>query len=63
MKTKKSERILVEDLDGLLDEDTLVDEDYLAAVLGRRMHPPNGYAVRRGRPRRFRRVAARRRRD
>lgn len=63
MKAKKSERIIVEELEGLLDEDELIDDDYLASVLGRRMHPSNGHALRRAQtPRRYRQVLARRRR-
>ena len=63
MKAKKSERIIVEELEGLLDEDDLIDEDYLASVLGRRMHHTTGEAMRRAQaPRRYRQVAARRRR-
>lgn len=63
MKAKKSERIIVEELEGLLDDDDLIDDDYLASILDRRMHPPNGHAMRREQtPRRFRQVYARRRR-
>jgi DNA end-binding protein Ku len=63
MKAKKSERIIVEELEGLLDEDELIDDDYLSFILGRRMHSPDGYALRREQaPRRYRQVAARRRR-
>lgn len=63
MKAKKSERIIVEELEGLLDEDELIDDDYLASVLGRRMHPSDGHALRQAQmPRRYRRVFARRQR-
>lgn len=63
MKAKKSERIIVEELEGLLDEDDLIDDDYLSSILGRRAHSPNGYALRREHtPRHYRQVAARRRR-
>ena len=63
MKAKKSERIIVEELEGLLDEDDLIDDDYLASVLGGRMHPPDSHALRRAQaPRRYRQVFARRRR-
>jgi DNA end-binding protein Ku len=63
MKAKKSERIIVEELEGLLDEDELIDDDYLASVLGRRMHPADGHALRQAQmPRRYKRVFARRRR-
>ncbi len=63
MKAKKSERIIVEELEGLLDDDELIDDDYLASILGRRMHQPDGHAMRRAQtPRRFRRLQARRRR-
>ena len=63
MKAKKSERIIVEELEGLLDEDELIDDDYLASVLGRRMHHASGDALRRTQtPRRYRQVSARRRR-
>jgi len=64
MKAKKSERIIVEELEGLLDEDDLIDDDYLASVLGRRMHPSSSDALRRTQaPRRYRQVFARRRRS
>lgn len=63
MKAKKSERIIVEELEGLLDEDELIDDDYLASVLGRRMHHSHSDALRRAQtPRRYRQVFARRRR-
>jgi len=63
MKVKKSERLIVEELEGLLEDDDLIDDDYLASVLGRRLHLPNSDAMRRGQtPRRFRHVQARRRR-
>lgn len=63
MKAKKSERIIVEELEGLLDEDDLIDDDYLASVLGRRMHPASSDAMRREQaPRRYRRVFVRHRR-
>ncbi|WP_420476703.1 Ku protein [Noviherbaspirillum sp. ST9] len=63
MKAKKSERIIVEELEGLLDEDELIDDDYLASILGRRMHPSSGHALRQAQsPRRYKRVFARRRR-
>lgn len=63
MKAKKSERIIVEELEGLLDDDDFIDDDYLASMLGRPMHPPNSHALRREQsPRRYRRVFARRKR-
>lgn len=63
MKAKKSERMIVEELEGLLDEDDLIDEDYLASVLGRRMRHSTGDALRRAQtPRRYRQVSVRRRR-
>jgi len=63
MKAKKSERIIVEELESLLDEDELIDDDYLASVLSRRAHPADSYALRREQaPRRFRQAGARRRR-
>jgi septin family protein len=63
MKAKKSEHIIVEELEGLLDDEDLIDDDYLASILQRRMHPPNGAAMRREQsPRRYRLVLVRRRR-
>jgi len=63
MKAKKSERIIVEELEGLLDEDDLIDDDYLATMLGRRRHPADSHALRRAQaPRRYEQVFARRRR-
>jgi DNA end-binding protein Ku len=63
MKAKKSDRIIVEELESLLDDNELIDDDYLASILGRRVHPPNGHAMRRAQtPRRFRRLHAPRRR-
>jgi DNA end-binding protein Ku len=63
MKAKKSERIIVEELEGLLDEDDLIDEDYLASVLGRRTRHSGVEALRRAQtPRGYRQVAARHRR-
>ncbi|HYD63663.1 MAG TPA: Ku protein [Noviherbaspirillum sp.] len=63
MKAKKSDRIIVEELEGLLDDDELIDDDYLASILGRRMHPPDGHAMRRAQtPRRFHRLHAPRKR-
>lgn len=63
MKAKKSERIIVEELEGLLDDDDFIDDDYLAHMLGRRLHPPDSHALRRAQsPRRFRTAGARRRR-
>ncbi|HYD94873.1 MAG TPA: Ku protein [Noviherbaspirillum sp.] len=51
MKTKKSsERIIVEELEGLLEDDDLIDDDVLAAVLSRRVHQPDGNAIRRSHP-------------
>lgn len=63
MKAKKSESIIVEELEGLLDDDDWIDDDYLATALRRRPHPPSGYALRREQaPRRFRQAGLRRRR-
>jgi len=63
MKAKKSERIIVEELEGLLDEEDLIDDDYLASVLGRRTQHAHGHALRRQQsPARYRQVSARRRR-
>lgn len=51
MKVKKSsEHIIVEELEQLLEDEECIDEDYLAATFGRRMHSPNGSALRRGHP-------------
>lgn len=49
MKDKKTAGILVEELDGLLDDDEYIDEMYLTPALRRNPHPVNGYAMRAGR--------------
>lgn len=46
MKDKKTAGILVEELDGLLDDDDFIDESYLTPDLRRNPHPVNGYAMR-----------------
>lgn len=46
MKDKKAAGILVEELDGLLDDDEFIDETYLTTALRRSAHPANGYAMR-----------------
>jgi len=51
MKDKKTAGILVEELDGLLDEDEFIDESYLTPALRRSAHPANGYAMRAARKR------------
>ncbi|OWW19784.1 hypothetical protein AYR66_09990 [Noviherbaspirillum denitrificans] len=63
MKAKKSECIIVEELEGLLDEDELIDDDYLASILSRRGHPADAHALRRAQaPERHRRIGVRRKR-
>jgi DNA end-binding protein Ku len=47
MKAKKIEEILVEELEGLLEDDELSDDEYLASIL--RLHSPDAYGMRRGR--------------
>lgn len=51
MKDKKTAGILVEELDGLLDDDEFIDESYLTPALRRSAHPVNGYAIRAARKR------------
>lgn len=46
MKDKKTAGILVEELEGLLDDDEFIDESYLTPALRRNPHPVNGYAMR-----------------
>jgi len=49
MKAKKIEQIVVDEPDGLMEDDDLIDDDCLALILGRRAHPPDGHAMRRER--------------
>lgn len=46
MKDKKTAGIVVEELEGLLDDDEFIDETYLTPALRRTAHPVNGYAMR-----------------
>ncbi|RZI40258.1 hypothetical protein EGT07_24570 [Herbaspirillum sp. HC18] len=63
MKAKKgSEHIIVEELEQLLEDEESYDEDYLAMMLGRRMHPPDGSALRRSHPVHWQGLARSRRR-
>lgn len=50
MKTKKSADIVLQELEGLLEDDDLICEDYLELALRRRSHHPDRHASRPGAP-------------
>lgn len=65
MKTKKSADIILQELEGLLEDEDLISEDYLELALRRSAHPADRHASRAGAPARLhkplpRRIRARR---